>query len=140
MRENMTTTLTLTLALHLLSAPDLDGLATFYNPTDFTPYFRNGDPITPTQGIEVAVDASDWHYRDKWIVACSPYNCGMFKVVDTGYLHRAGRFRRCSNREGYCRREEGDRVVLDFTLAAFKRLSPDLETIPVKAWLAQRLL
>ena len=135
----MTTTLTLTLALQLLSTPDLNGLATYYNPTDFTPWFRNGDPITPAQGVEVAVDTRELQLIDKWIYVCSPHACGTFKVVDTGYLYRAGRFIPCQHRRGYCRSERGDRVVLDFTQVSFKRLSPDLGTVPIRAWSMQDL-
>jgi hypothetical protein len=131
----MTPILTTTLTI----LPILEGVATYYDPSTLSPVFRSGDYVTSAHGLEVAVDASEWNRlaRD-WIIACSPFSCGVFQIKDTGYLYGAGRFEACEHREGFCpvtpEQLNGQPIVLDFTLSAFRLISPNLETVSIRAW------
>lgn len=111
----------------------LSGLATYYVPAEDS-VFRNGEPASLDASV-AAVDASEWpELKASWLLVCSQYGCGYFRISDTGRLYSAGRFARCYWRPGFCQSGSGQfRVVLDFPLGSFKRLSPNLETVEVWA-------
>jgi hypothetical protein len=114
--------------------PLLTGLATYYNgPTNITNSGGEFDPEKMACAIDISL-FSQFVNRVFFVRAIKSGRTVMVMVNDSGYLYNAKQF--CySYSHGYwlpC--DRGANVVIDLTPGAFRKLSPDGETVEVEAW------
>ena len=113
----------------------LSGLATHYGGTGDPSYtvFRNGDPYAANAPV-CAVDDSLWpDLRGAVLLVLSESGkYGVLRVVDTGYLYNAGRFRRGKHR--WIPAETGLRVEIDIPYETFLRVFDTDDTQRVRMW------
>jgi hypothetical protein len=114
----------------------LVGLATYYNPAAGAS-LRSGElAATVDLADVVAVDDSHWPTLSAaQVLICSRVTCEQYTVQDTGRLYDAGRFTRRRGR--YRPDPTGLPVVADLPPQAMRRISPNLDTVPVTVYLQE---
>jgi len=120
----------------LILAVAMEGLATHYDASAHDERLTRSEEPYRANAPACAVDDERWdELCGKWLlVVASNGRRAVLRVNDSGYLSKAGTFAWSADRGYYVPDPNGEPVVLDIPERTFRRLSPDGETIQIRAW------